>query len=275
MVIFALSNGNIGMFYKNHKQLFDILMFTVFWIAVSILFITTSLIRPYCAYHPFKELLCVLFIATVSVVTRRVTYPQLFLNNKHTAFWIVTFTLLLLSAFAELWLVISELSTTNSHLHKIDGYTFTLFSSVLLRNAAILGCTVLPILLPLLRSFSKAKETVPSNTDTAPLNEDPVLPHNDFVSQNEDNDGSENPSSDDTPIPQPDIEQTPNVLDPQLQYVLEVITTHPLCNSQLIADQIHYGLSKRTVERYINQLKDMGLIERVGGNRNGGYRVVK
>ena len=161
-------------------------MFTAFWAAVSFFFLTTSLIRPYCAYHPFKELLCVLFIATVSVVTRRVTYPRLFLNSKHTPFWIVTIGLLLLSASAELRLVINEFPTTNPHLHKIDGYTLTLFFSVLLRNAAILGC-----------------------------------------------------------------------------------------NSQFIADQIHYGLSKRTVERYINQLKDMGLIERVGGNRNGGYRVVE
>jgi hypothetical protein len=275
MVIFALSNGNIGMFYKNHKQLFDILILTVFWIAVSILFLTTSLIRPYCAYHPFKELICVLLIAAVSVITRRITYPQLFLNNKHTAFWIVTFTLLLLSAFAELWLVISELSTTNSHLHKIDGYTFTLFSSVLLRNAALLGCTLLPILLSHLKSHPKTKEVVPSNDDSASTNENSFSTNQNFVHTHEDKNDSKPPSSDNATTPQSDIEQIPNVLDPQLQYVLEVITTHPLCNSQLIADQIHYGLSKRTVERYINQLKDMGLIERVGGNRNGGYRVVE
>ncbi|HQI03842.1 MAG TPA: helix-turn-helix domain-containing protein [bacterium] len=53
--------------------------------------------------------------------------------------------------------------------------------------------------------------------------------------------------------------------------VLEFIQNNPVCRIPSIVEAT--GISKRTVERIIKELKDQNKIEFVGAPKNGGYRV--
>ena len=54
--------------------------------------------------------------------------------------------------------------------------------------------------------------------------------------------------------------------------VLEIINAHRGFNAAEIGEQI--GISERQVKTYINKLKQIGLLVRVGSNKTGYWKVV-
>ena len=55
--------------------------------------------------------------------------------------------------------------------------------------------------------------------------------------------------------------------------VLELIKENGKISAAQMAERL--GISQRQVQRIISQLKDDGVIERIGANRNGEYRVIE
>ena len=53
--------------------------------------------------------------------------------------------------------------------------------------------------------------------------------------------------------------------------VLEFVRNNPICRIPAIVEAT--GIPKRTVERFIKQLREQNKIEFIGAPKNGGYRV--
>jgi predicted HTH transcriptional regulator len=55
------------------------------------------------------------------------------------------------------------------------------------------------------------------------------------------------------------------------QRIIDLLIENPLVTTQAVADSL--GLTRRTVENYISQLKKAGLVEREGARKNGRWIV--
>lgn len=255
-------------FYNKNKQIIDTVVVVLFWVVFTILFLRLSVLRPYCVQHPYKELLCVVFIAMLWGTTRRVAYPILYCHNRRKAFWLTSVILVLLSVEAEVLLVSNDIFASFPQLANIDGYRATLFFSILLRNAGIIGCLLLVLFLS--RNHSKHLES-PFSDESSPLRHAPSLDNRGVPDTPDNAEGSgrfDANSEANVPV------KALSGLDSRLLSILEVVEHHPGCSTQFIASQFPVRTSNRTIERGIADLKKQGLIERSGSKKSGGYRVV-
>ncbi len=60
---------------------------------------------------------------------------------------------------------------------------------------------------------------------------------------------------------------------PNWFYVLELITIYPDINAENISKII--GISERTIYKNFNELQENGLIERIGGRKEGFWQIIK
>jgi ATP-dependent DNA helicase RecG len=55
--------------------------------------------------------------------------------------------------------------------------------------------------------------------------------------------------------------------------ILELITLYPNINAEEISKII--GVSERTIYKYYNELQEKGMIERIGGRKEGFWQIIK
>ena len=268
-VIFAALNQQVmSTFYNKNKQIIDNVIVALFWMVLTILFLRLAVLRPYCVQHPYKELLCVVFIAMLWGTVRRVAYPILYRHDRRKTFWLASAVLVLLSAEAEVRLVSDDIFASFPQLANIDGYRATLFFSILLRNAGIIGCLLLAFFLSL--NHSKHSESL-SSDENAPLHHAHSLDNREVpdASDNAEGNGVFDANTE-ANVP---AEALPG-LDSRLLSILEVVEHHPGCSIQFIASQFPVRTSNRTIERCIAALKKQGLVERIGSKKKGGYYLI-
>lgn len=258
----------MSIFYNKNKQIIDTVVVVLFWVVFTILFLRLSVLRPYCVQHPYKELLCVVFIAMLWGTIRRVAYPILYPQNRRKAFWLASAVLVFLSVEAEVLLVTNDIFASFPQLANINGYRATLFFSILLRNAGIIGCLLLVFFLSL--NHAKRSESLSSDEST-PLHHAPSPDNREIPDTSDNAEGSggfDANSEANVPV------KALSGLDSRLLSILEVVEHHPGCSTQFIASQFPVRTSVRTIERCIAELKKHGLIEHTGSKKSGGYRVV-
>ena len=251
-------------FYKNHKQTIDILLIILFWSAIGVTFLCLSLLRPYCVQHPYKELLSALFVMGAVAGSRRIAFPYLFRKGRRTAFWLVSAALLLLSAGAELLTVKNELAVCNPYIKEIPTYLFSLFLSLLARNAGIFSFRMLFAL----QSYYEGRlQAVSTDTDYPDsLQIDIKKKANSCPTEIQPETGTEqegNPAEEDL-----------SELESRLLSIFEIVKQNPGCNSRFIAAQFSADTSNRSIERFVAELRKQGKIQYTGSKKTGGYMVV-
>ena len=238
-------------FHKKYKQTIDTLLIILFWIALSLVYLRVSVLRPYCVKHPYKELLSEVFDLGAVAGTRWIAFPCLFQKGHHTAFWLVSAALLFLSVGAELLLVNNELTVCNPSIQETSGYMSTLTLSLLARNTGIFSFRMLFAL----QFYYEGR-----------IKNSPIYSRDQK-----------------TEITEPETNFTPSVaqtrasddlqLDNRLREVLEIIGKCPGQDTQYIIGHLPYDISQRSVERCLSELRKQGLIEYSGSKKTGGYHL--
>ena len=233
-------------FHKKYKQTIDTLLIILFWIALSLVYLRVSVLRPYCVKHPYKELLSAVFVLGAVAGSRWIAFPCLFQK-----FWLVSAALLFLSVGAELLLVNNELTVCNPSIQETSGYMSTLTLSLLARNTGIFSFRMLFAL----QFYYEGR-----------IKNSPIYSRDQK-----------------TEITEPETNFTPSVaqtratddlqLDNRLREVLEIIGKCPGQDTQYIIGHLPYDISQRSVERCLSELRKQGLIEYSGSKKTGGYHL--
>lgn len=106
----------------------EILLHVLFWGFIIYLFSTNSYIRPFCYGHPYKETVSVFIIAAVVYIDILILFKKFNKKGRRFLYWLFTILLVIVSGFAEFFLVRTDIihCFSTSHQVNIDFYIIPL-----------------------------------------------------------------------------------------------------------------------------------------------------
>lgn len=101
--------ATMDQFFQTHRKGITFLSNLIFWLIICFFFVRSSVLRPMCSTHFYKEFVCFGLVASVVLVTRWVTIPKLFVRDRYGLFWLVSGCLILMATVMEILLVMPDI----------------------------------------------------------------------------------------------------------------------------------------------------------------------
>ena len=145
-------------FFQSHRKGITLASNLVFWLVTCFFFVRSSVLRPGCFIHYYKEFVCCGLIAAVVLATRWLTIPKLFSNGKYCLFWLVSIAMLFTATFIEVLLVIPEIQDKVYFTKGNNFYLPYLFLMVLFRDSCFFAWFLVFRLYTLQKDTFRAKQ---------------------------------------------------------------------------------------------------------------------
>ena len=145
-------------FFQSHRKGITLASNLVFWLVTCFFFVRSSVLRPGCFIHYYKEFVCCGLIAAVVLATRWLTIPKLFSNGKYCLFWLVSIAMLFTATFIEVLLVIPEIQDKVYFTKGNNFYLPYLFLMVLFRDSCFFAWFLVFRLYTLQKDAFRAKQ---------------------------------------------------------------------------------------------------------------------
>ena len=145
-------------FFQSHRKGITLASNLVFWLVTCFFFVRSSVLRPGCFIHYYKEFVCCGLIAAVVLATRWLTIPKLFSNGKYCLFWLVSIAMLFTAILIEVLLVIPEIQDKVYFTKGNNFYLPYLFLMVLFRDSCFFAWFLVFRLYTLQKDAFRAKQ---------------------------------------------------------------------------------------------------------------------
>lgn len=145
-------------FFQSHQKGITHVFNLLFWIVAGLFFLNSSVIRPMCIIHFYKEFVCFGLIVALVLVTRWLTIPKLFSTGRYGLFWLVSFCMLTADTLAEILLILPDIQYSNVFTQSRKLYLLYLFTTIFLRDSCFFAWFLVFRLYTLQKDAFRAKQ---------------------------------------------------------------------------------------------------------------------
>ena len=145
-------------FFQKHRKVIILVLDLLFWLVACFFYVRSSVLRPMCTSHIYKEFVCFGLIVSVVLVTRWVTIPKLFQIGRYVLFWIVSVCMLLAATVIEIALVSTDIQDLIYFTQAKSTFLPYYYGMIFLRDSCFFAWFLVLRLYTLQKETFKAKQ---------------------------------------------------------------------------------------------------------------------
>lgn len=145
-------------FFQKHRKVIILVLDLLFWLVACFFYVRSSVLRPMCTSHIYKEFVCFGLIVSVVLVTRWVTIPKLFQIGRYVLFWIVSVCMLLAATVIEIALVSTDIQDLIYFAQAKSTFLPYYYGMIFLRDSCFFAWFLVLRLYTLQKETFKAKQ---------------------------------------------------------------------------------------------------------------------
>jgi len=155
---------------SSKKQIIEAVLHLSFWAFLCYFFLNNSFLRPISFNALYKEVICVLFIATMVYLNYFLLIPKLFKKGNHAYYWIFAIITIILSGIGEIFLVKNNILLCFPTSNTMEENASALRSIIFLITMRNVGFFIFFFILKLYRDLTKQylseKKTISNITNS-------------------------------------------------------------------------------------------------------------
>lgn len=152
------TNKTMDTLFQKHRKGITFACNLLFWIIACYFFVRSSVLRPICNMHIYKEFVCIGLIALVVLVTRFLTIPKLFSTGRYGWFWLASVSLLITATVVEISLVKPDIQDKMFFNHVQSAYLPYYYGMIFLRDSCFFAWFLVFRLYTLQKDTFRAKQ---------------------------------------------------------------------------------------------------------------------